>query len=133
MITSKNATTEVKYTLNGEEKVENVAYTTKVAADLEGAMELANDSVPAVGETVKDGDKEIAVTAENRQDLMVAFILNRFNQVEEANARQAARARFLNTVAGPDKAIQSMAKKLASAKNITVEEAEKQIRKQFFS
>ena len=123
----KSAETEVKYVHEGTEKTEKVPYTAKQAANLEGAMELADAAVAAIGEKEDD----TLVTAENRQDLMVAWILAKFNAVLEANARQNARNAFLTTVAGPDKAIAAMAKKLASLKKITEAEAEKQIRAQF--
>jgi hypothetical protein len=126
-IETKSATTLVKYTKDGNELEQEVPYTAKQAPSLEDAMQIADETVAAVGE--KEG--EIPVTAENRQDLMVAWILSRFNQVMEANARQAARAQFLTSVAGPDKAITSMAKKLAALKNISLVEAEKAIRTQF--
>lgn len=133
-VKSKSSTTEVKYMHEGVEKKEDVPYEAKQAVDLEGAMELAEEAIPAVGETVKgENDADVAVTAENRQDLMVQWILAKFNQVMEANARQNARAGFLTSVAGPDKAIAAMAKKLASLKKITEAEAEKQIRAQFFA
>jgi hypothetical protein len=126
-VTTKTGETDVKYMQDGIEKVEKVAYSAQVASDLEGAMELADKTIAAVGE--KEGDTD--VTADNRQDLMVAWILSRFNQVMESNARQAARAAFLNTIAGPDKAIASMAKKLAALKGISQADAEAQIRKNF--
>lgn len=127
----KSGTTEVKYTKDGVETKEDVPYTAKQAADLEGAMELADEATPAIGEDFKDGDVTVKVTAENRQDIMVGFILAKFNAVMEANARQNARNAFLTALAGPDKAIASMAKKLAAIKKITEAEAEKEIRAKF--
>lgn len=126
MIT-KNSESLVKYSKDGKESEEKVPYTTTVVESLEDAMNLANDAVAKVGET--EGDT--VVTADNRQDLMVAWILAKVNQVLEANARQNARAAFLTSVAGPDKQIQTMAKKMAALKKITVEEAEKQLRAAF--
>jgi hypothetical protein len=124
----KSGTTEVKYVRDGAEQKEDVPYEAVLASDLEGAMELADKAIPAIGETIKDGDTETKVTAENRQDLMVQWILSRFNQVQEANARQNARAGFLTAVAGPDKQIQKMAKAMAALKNIPLAEAEKRVR-----
>jgi hypothetical protein len=124
---TKHGETEVRYMKDGVELKEMVPYDANQAADLEGAMTLADTAVPAIGE--KDGD--VVVSAENRQDLQVQFILAKFNAVMEANARQNARNAFLAGIAGPDKAIQAMAKKLAGIKKITEAEAEKQIRASF--
>jgi hypothetical protein len=127
----KDGTTEVKYMKDGVEVKEDVPYQAKQARDLEGAMQLADQTIPEIGAEVKDGDTVTKVTAENRQDLMVEWILAKFNAVMEANARQNARNAFLTNIAGPDKAIQAMAKKLAAIKKITEAEAEAQIRKSF--
>lgn len=126
-VSTKAAETLVKFTKDGKESEEKVPYSAKQADDLEGAMTLADEAIAKVG----DKEGEVEVTEKNRQDLMVAWILSRFNQVMEANARQNARAAFLTSIAGPDKAIEAMAKKLASLKKISVEDAEKQVRAAF--
>lgn len=127
MATTKTSETLVKYSKDGKEQEQKVPYSAPVVESLEDAMGLADGAIAKVGED--EGD--VKVTAENRQDLMVGWILNKVNQVLEANARQNARAAFLTSVAGPDKQIESMAKKMAALKNITVAEAEKQLRAAF--
>lgn len=135
-ITTKSSTTEVKYVKDGTEQKQDVPYTAKQVTDLEGAMELASEAIPAIGESFTEDGKEVKVTEDNRTDLMANWILAKVNQVLESNARQAARAAFLNTVAGPDKQITQMAKRLVAVlamkgETVTEAEAEKRIRAQF--
>jgi len=128
----KEGATEVKYSKDGADKKEDVPYTAKLAAGLSGAVDLATEQVGKIGEDYKriNGVTE-KITADNLQDLCVDFIVAKFNAVMEANARQNARNAFLTNIAGPDKAIQAMAKKLAAIKKISEAEAEKQIRASF--
>jgi len=114
----KNAVTTVKYTKDGVEQSKDVPYTVQPAATHDEAVTLAKEKLT----------KEEAADP-NADELAKAKVIDYFNQVMEANARQAARAGFLSDIEGPDRQIAAMAKKLvALKKNLTLAEAEAQIR-----
>jgi hypothetical protein len=114
----KSATTTVKYTKDGVEQSQDVPYTVQPAATYEEATRLALDKLT----------REEAASADAPK-LAAAKVVDYFNQVMEANARQAARAGFLSDIEGPDRQITAMAKKLVGLKkNLTLAEAEAQIR-----
>lgn len=114
----KSASTTVKYTKDGVEQSQDVPYTVQLASSYEEAVTLATDKL-----TKEEAAGPDAVT------LAKAKVLDYFNQVMEANARQAARAGFLSDIEGPDRQITAMAKKLVGLKkNLTLAEAEAQIR-----
>jgi len=114
----KAASTTVKYTKDGVEQSQDVPYTVQLAASYEEATRLAFEKLT----------KEEAASP-NAAALAAGKVLDYFNQVMEANARQAARAGFLSDIEGPDRQIAAMAKKLVGLKkNLTLAEAEAQIR-----
>jgi len=113
----KNATTKVKFTKDGVESEQEVPYVVELADSDEHALAILQSKL------TEDEQK-----SENPTLLAIKKRVEYINQIFENNARQAARAAFLTTLEGPDKAIKAMAKKLAAVKNITVEEAEKAIR-----
>jgi predicted Zn-dependent peptidase len=114
---AKNATTKVKFTKDGVESEQEVPY----------VVELA-ESLPNLREILKTKLTEEEKTSAEVETHIDQKLIDYCNQIFESNARQAARAAFLTTLEGPDKAIKAMAKKLAAVKNITIEEAERAIR-----
>jgi len=114
---TKNATTKVKFTKDGVESEQEVPYVVELADNQEHLMSILQTKL------TEDEQKSEDVAGHT-----VKKLIDYCNQIFESNARQAARAAFLTTLEGPDKAIKAMAKKLAAVKNITVEEAEKAIR-----
>jgi len=113
----KEAATKVKYTKDGVETETEVPYIVELADSREHLMAILTTKLTQA----EQESPEVAAHAENK-------LIEYCNQIFEANARQAARAAFLATLEGPDKAIKAMAKKLAAVKNITIEEAERAIR-----
>lgn len=113
----KEATTTVKFTKDGVESSQDVPYVVELADNKDHLLTLLTTKLTQA----EQDSPEVLTHAE-------AKLVEYCNQIFESNARQAARAAFLATLEGPDKAIKAMAKKLAAVKNITIEEAEKAIR-----
>jgi len=114
---TKNAATKVKFTKDGVESEQEVPYVVELAESEENLRAILKTKLT-------EDEQNSAEVAEHVTKKLIDYC----NQIFESNARQAARAAFLTTLEGPDKAIKAMAKKLAAVKNITVEEAEKAIR-----
>lgn len=126
---TKSGVTKVNYTKDGVEQSKDVAYSVSLAASevtKDGETSYAATSLSDALEIAKGklSDEEKKNPDENASKLIVSY----FNQVAEQNARQAARAAFLNTLEGPEKAIAAMARKVAAVKGITEEAALKLVK-----